>query len=409
VGIVAATVRPGPTLDDVAVHLGRARLARAYAETLAGSTPSLEFFPVTPAADVKQNPERFLAGMDYPAMRVATSGSTGSPTVVYRSREEVRANAKGIADRWAMLLPPGPHRVASLLDHNRSAAGILVEHVMYESNAVLGRLMPYTPSGANWMQFAEAIREFNPTLIIATPGVLLDVEHELRGIGVFNDSREAVTTVLTLGATNSPALRRRLTRSWEALVTDGSFGGTEPGTIATGCRLGNLHSMPDRGVYEVIIDDGSIIPLTTGALGELVVTPLLFRHFVLIRYVTGDRVRALDCPCGIDGVAFKVLGRTDDRVKVQGRWVDEAEIEQVIFKDPVIEDYQLVADLDLNLTRVEISLMPDSEQVGEMASDNITELLGVQTQIIDAVSPLARTAGVVKSWVRTRVRREVSR
>ncbi|WP_165497121.1 AMP-binding protein [Rhodococcus sp. ABRD24] len=391
---------------DVEVHLDRALETDAYTGI---SGTSFEDLPLTSAADVKAAPARYMTPLHTPAMRVGTSGSTGSPTVVYRSRDEVEENAKGIAERWSTLLPNGPHRVASLLDHNRSAAGLLVEHIMYTLDAVTARLMPYTPSGPNWMQFAEAVTEFSPTVIIATPGVLLDAEHELRALGVFDEIRSTATTLLTLGATNTPAMRRRLGRSWQALVVDGSFGGTECGTIATGCRLGNLHSMVGRGTYEVLIEDGSLVPLAAGVRGELVVTPTLFRHFVLIRYVTGDRVDALSCPCGLDGVAFKVLGRLDDRIRIHGHWIEQAGIEQTVFADPAVEDYQLVADLDDNLTRIEISLLPGSSPAGSTIAATIETKLGVDTAVVDAVSPIARTAGVVKSWARTRVRREVIR
>lgn len=395
-----------PTLE---MHLERARAVDAYTDL--PDTPGLIFddLPMTVAADVKSDPTRYCARVDGPAMRVSTSGSTGRPTVVYRSNAELTANARGIAGRWTPLLHAAPQRIASLLDHNRSAAGVLIEHVATELNATLARMLPYTPSGPNWPQFVEGMQEFGPTVIVGTPGVMLDIEHALRALGQFEAIRETTTTVLTLGATNTPAMRRRLSRSWQALVTDGSFGGTETGTIATGCRLGKVHSMVGRGVYEVLRDDGTAVPLEPGVTGEIIVTPTLFSGFVLIRYVTGDRVEATECPCGLDGVAFRVLGRNDDRVAVGGTWIGQAEIEHVVFDDSSVEDYQLVADLDDNLTRVEISLLPGCDTAATTVARSIEQRLGVDVVIIEAVSPLSRTAGVVKSWIRTRVRREVVR
>ncbi len=410
-----AQVQPRPTLapsdQERALEslLRRAREVDAYKEVPGAPNQSFQDWPLTLSSEVKADPSRFRFAGATPALRVATSGSTGTPTVVYRSIQEWKENARGVAARWAPLLPAGPPRVASLLDHNRSAAGALVEHVACELDATLARLMPYTPSGANWRQLAEAFREFEPTVVIATPGVLLDVEHELRVLGEFEAIRDTTATVLTLGATNTPAMRRRLNRSWEALVTDGSFGGTEPGTIATGCRLGHLHTLAGRGVFEVTQDSKTAIPLQPGVQGELVVTPTLFHGFILVRYVTGDEVEAFNCPCGLDGVAIRVLGRTDDRIKARGHWLGQAEIEEAVFRDEVVEDYQLVADLEGNLTRVEVSLLPGSTASGTTAAETIARSLGAQVVVIEAVSPLARTAGVVKSWVRTRVRREVTR
>lgn len=404
-----ASAVPATLSPDVLAHLRRASTTDAYAGRIVSPTSTFADWPITSAADVKADPLRYVTELTTPSLRVATSGSTGSPTVVYRSLSEVRANAKGVAQRWLTLLPTGPHRVASLLDHNRSAAGVLVEHTVQELDAVTARLMPYTASGPNWKQFVEAMFEFRPTVVIATPGVLLDVEHELRALGVFDEIRSGVATLLTLGATNTPAMRRRLSRSWEALVTDGSFGGTEPGTLATGCRLGNLHSMVGRGHYEVVLGDGAVVPLAAGARGELVATPTIFTTFTLARYATGDRIDAFACPCGMDGVAFKVLGRSDDRIKVQGRWVDQAEIEQAVFGDPAVEDYQLVADLDDNLTRAEVSLFGTPALRPGTTAELVAENLGVHAIVIEAVTPMARSAGVVKSWVRTRVRREVNR
>ena len=403
------TQAPSDQEQALVALLRRAREVDAYREVLGAPNQRFQDLPLTLSSEVKADPSRFRLEGTAPALRVATSGSTGTPTVVYRSIEEWKENARGIATRWARLLPPGPHRVASLLDHNRSAAGALVEHVSCELDATLARLMPYTPSGSNWRQLAEAFKEFEPTVVIATPGVLLDVEHQMRLLGEFEKIRNGAATILTLGATNTPAMRRRLNRAWEALVTDGSFGGTEAGTIATGCRLGNLHALAGRGVFEVTQDGKTAVPLAPGAQGQLVVTPTLFRGFILVRYVTGDQVEAFNCRCDLDGVAIRVLGRTDDRIKVRGHWLGQAEIEEAVFNDPVVEDYQLVADLDGNLTRVEVSLLPGSAASGSAAAEAIARSLGAKVVVIEAVSPLARTAGVVKSWVRTRVRREVTR
>lgn len=393
---------------ELAAHLARAVATAAYGDLLNGRPVSFTELPLTSAAQVKAEPANFMLPLTGPGVRVASSGSTGTPTAVYRTPDELYANAAGIAARLdASMLPAGPRRVASFLSHDHSAAGTVIEHVMLHANAVLGRMIPYRPSGANWPQFAAAMEELAPNVLVGTPGVLLDIEHELHHLGAFGRIRDQVSTVLTIGATSTPAMRRRLTRSWQALVSDLSFGGTEPGTIATGCRLGNLHSMLGRGVYEVVTEDGTIVPLRAGFSGELVVTPTLFQHFILVRYLTGDRIHAVDCPCGLDGVAFKVLGRSDDRVRVGEHWVGQAEIEEAVYADPTVEDYQLVADLDLSLRRVEISLMPGVEDRGAEAA-TISRRLDVDTVVVDLVSPFARNAGVVKSWVRTRIRREVS-
>lgn len=386
----------------------RARMTRVYAHVCHLDAEILAAMPVTEAQAVRADPSGFIPQRPvHGATRVQTSGSTGVPSYVYRSNDEFRINGAGVSRRWSDLLGAGPHYVASLLNHDRSAAAQLVEQVCYAMPAVLARMNPYTPTGPLWTQLGFGLAEFRPTVIVSTPGVLIHVEHELRSMNLFDDLRQSVTTLLTLGATSTAAMRQRLSRSWGALAIDASYGGTEIGTVATGCRLGHLHALPERAHLEARLANGEVVALKPGIQGELVVTPYHHQHLVLLRYATGDRVTAFSCLCGVEGIALKIAGREEDKVLVSDRWVGPDEVESAIYGDPAVDDYQIETDFDWRIHAVRLTAMPGEERLIDVQS--ISSALDAEVIVVPALSSFVTTGGVVKSWRRTRAVRRTRR
>lgn len=74
------------------------------------------------------------------------------------------------------------------------------------------------------------------------------------------------------------------------------YGCREAPMIACTCPEGSLHVNEDRVAVEIIDDDGHPVP--EGELGELAVTLLHNDPFPLLRYRTGDAVRAVGRGCG---------------------------------------------------------------------------------------------------------------
>lgn len=108
-----------------------------------------------------------------------------------------------------------------------------------------------------------------------------------------------------------------------------------------------LHYWDDYLYFEVIDPTtGSVLP--EGELGELVITTLRKEGAPVIRYRTHDLTRLIpgQCPCGSPFPRHdRLLGRTDDMIKVKGVNMFPAQIAEVIQEVPGISsEYQIVLD-----------------------------------------------------------------
>lgn len=88
------------------------------------------------------------------------------------------------------------------------------------------------------------------------------------------------------------------------------------------------------------------VPLEDGATGELVGTALAGETLNMIRFNSNDimQVFTSPCPCGQTGARYKVIGRSDDMLKVKGVMVYPAAIDNVItsFVPRVTGEFRIV-------------------------------------------------------------------
>jgi phenylacetate-CoA ligase len=88
------------------------------------------------------------------------------------------------------------------------------------------------------------------------------------------------------------------------------------------------------------------VPFEDGAIGEVVGTPLAGDSLNMIRFNSNDimQVFTAPCPCGLSGVRYKVIGRSDDMLKVKGVMVYPASIDNVVtgFVPRVTGEFRIV-------------------------------------------------------------------
>ena len=373
---------------------------QAYCDLGPLNEATIDRWPITEKSTVRNSPEWYQTGIPGD-IRLSSSGTTGHPLPVYRSRDEFDENVAAVASRWNQLLVKNANderpRFMSLLDHNRTAAGQLVEGIAKSNRWLFARSFPYTSGDSRFDQLAEDFIEFKPTVVLATPGELADLEEDWRRSGVFPQASRSVDAALLIGAPASGGMRRRLERTWQANVYIASFGSTELGTIATGCEAGKLHLLSGRHHLE-LRSGSAVTPLELGNCGELIVTPLRSQATVLVRYATGDKVSVVGCQCPSTHTAIVVHGREDDRVLLRDESIGPEEIEAAIFDEGNADDYMLEVDRQGQLLGVQALSFTDQE----VDLGAITDALGVRARMVDSLSRLARAGGAVKSWRRTR-------
>jgi phenylacetate-CoA ligase len=111
-----------------------------------------------------------------------------------------------------------------------------------------------------------------------------------------------------------------------------------------------MHWLGDDLCYYELVDPETKapLPLENGAQGEAVFTSLEGDGWVMVRTSMGDihQVFTDPCPCGRTGFRYKVIGRSDDMLKVKGVMVYPSHIKGVIneFVPKVTGEMRIILD-----------------------------------------------------------------
>ena len=229
------------------------------------------------------------------------------------------------------------------------------------------------------------ILELNATVICCTPTYAL----RLTEIAEQHDlpiQESAVRMVIVAGEPGGaiPAIRERIEQSWGARVID-HWGMTDIGSLGVEPvdGPGGLLILESECIAE-ILDPETHQPVTSGELGELVITNLGRIGHPVIRYRTGDLVKASTSPCP-SGCQFLrleggILGRADDMVTIRGNNVFPSSVDAILREIPQVAEYQIhvVTKRAMPHMRIEIEPTSDSAQT----TDSVDQLVSTVQQMI---------------------------
>ena len=202
------------------------------------------------------------------------------------------------------------------------------------------------------------------TIVCCTPTYALRLA-EVAAEQKIDLSSSAVRTVLVAGEAggNIPATRARIEAAWGARVID-HWGMTEIGSLAMEAAddPGSLYLLETECIAE-ILDPVSGQPVTPGEEGELVLTNLGRHGSPLLRYRTGDRVRA--ALSGKHGDLLRldggILGRVDDMLTIRGNNIYPSSLEDVIRQVAGVAVYRIEVRALREMQHVRIEVEPTSE------------------------------------------------
>ena len=215
----------------------------------------------------------------------------------------------------------------------------------------------------------DAVR---PAVLLCTPTYALrlaEVAEIERGHAPLTAS--GVRTIIVAGETGGsvPAVRSGIERAWGARVID-HYGLTEVGPAAfeDWDRPGGLYVNEAEFIAEVLDAHGA--PTRDGELGELVLTNLGRTASPVIRYRTGDMVRARTAPCPT-GPAYLwleggIVARADDMVTIRGVNVYPTAVEAVVRAQADVTEFRATVSREsamLHLT-VDIEVRPGADATG---------------------------------------------
>jgi phenylacetate-CoA ligase len=294
-------------------------------------------FPFTTKQDLRENyPFGMFAVPREQVARVhASSGTTGRPTVVGYTMDDVRT--------WASLM------ARSI----RAAGGRRgdVVHVAYGYGLFTGGLGAHygaealgctvvPVSGGMTERQALLLQDFRPDVIMVTPSYMLAIVDELERQGV--DPRSTSLKVGIFGAEPwTDDMRRELEDRLDMHAVD-IYGLSEvmgPG-VSVECveTKDGLHIWEDHFLPEVV-DPLTDEVLPDGSRGELVFTSLTKQAMPVIRYRTRDLTRLLPGTARTMRRMEKVTGRTDDMIILRGVNLFPTQVEELILRTPALSPH----------------------------------------------------------------------
>jgi phenylacetate-CoA ligase len=290
----------------------------------------------------------------------ASSGTTGTPTTIYFSREDIKTWA-GFVARCIY----GTGCTKNDVFQNMITYGLFTGGLGFHAGGEeVGMLVIPSGSGNTTRQF-RLMQDFGTTVVHATPSFLLHVESIMRAEGVNRDSIK-LKRAFAGAEPYSEDTRKRIEGLLQIDVYN-SYGLSEmngPG-VAFECQAKNgLHLWEDGYIGE-IIDPDTLEPLPDGETGELVLTCLCREATPILRYRTRDLSAFYTEPCACGRThrrLRRITGRTDDMLIINGVNVFPSQIEEAIMvMREVGNNYLIVVEKDGVLDRltVKVEVGPD--------------------------------------------------
>lgn len=357
----------------------RRRLKDAGIDPMNFRPEDIRKVPFTTKTDLRDNyPLGLLSADMSKIVRLhASSGTTGNPTVVAYTMKDIEAWAE-LNRRCLEVCGATSNDVVQVAYGYGLFTGGLGLH--YGAERLGAKVIP--ASTGNTKRQLKLMKDLGTTVLACTPSYALFLSESAKGEGI-DPKKDLNLRIGVFGAEPwSESTRKILEEAFVESAHD-IYGMSElngPG-VAIECRKKDgLHVWEDH-YYVEIIDPNTGELLEPGERGEMVVTTLEKEGMPLLRYRTRD-ITILDeekCECGMAHARIrKILGRTDDMLKIRGICVFPSQIEEVISNfEGLTPFYQLVVDregpLDRLLVKVEVS--------ENFKSDRLTEIVDLQKRL----------------------------
>ncbi len=347
--------------------VGRALQTPFYRERLGGvgissaedirSLEDLQRIPFTTKHDLRDAfPYGMLASPKEDVVRLhASSGTTGTPTVIYLDHDDV--------GRWSDYVARSIYATGCTRDdvfQNMITYGLFTGGLGLHYGAEKVGMM-VIPSGAgNTAKQFKLMQDFGTTVLHATPSFLLHVQSKMQELGVSRDSLN-IRAAFAGAEPYSEDTRRKIENMLDIEVYN-SYGLSEmngPG-VAFECQHKNGMHVWEDGFLAEIVDRDTLLPLPDGETGEVVFTILCRTATPILRYRTRDlsSFYTEPCPCGRTHRRLRrITGRTDDMLIINGVNLFPSQIEEVIMSVAEVgNNYLIMVDKDGALDRLTVKI-----------------------------------------------------
>jgi len=306
----------------------------------------------------------------------ASSGTTGNPTVVGYTKEDVDVWTEMMARCMVATGCTDKDVVQVSYGYGLFTGGLGLH---YGSEKIGATVVP--ASGGNTKRQLKLIQDLGTTAIACTPSFALYLSEVAKSMG-----QDLVNSQLGIGILGaepwSEGLRQRIEENLGIKAYD-IYGMSElcgPG-VSVECEAQNgLHIWGDHFLVETI-DPVTEEVLEPGSKGELVFTPLTKYALPLLRYRTRD-ISMIDweeCECGrCHPRMLRVMGRSDDMLIIRGVNVFPSQVEHTLMGiEGVGDNYQITLTKKGPMDVISL----DVEVTGETFSDKVGDMVGLKNRI----------------------------
>ena len=315
----------------------------------------------------------------------ASSGTTGKPTVVGYTRNDI--------DIWATVM-------ARSIRAAGGRAGDIV-HVAYGYGLFTGGLGAHygaeklgctviPMSGGMTERQVQLIVDFKPDIIMVTPSYMLAIAEEMERQGV--DPKTCSLKIGIFGAEPwTPTMRQAIEEKLDIDAID-IYGLSEvigPGVAQECIETKDGLTVWEDHFYPEIVDPETGAVLPDGEKGELVFTSLSKEALPIIRYRTRDLTRLLPPTARSMRRIEKITGRSDDMLIIRGVNVFPTQIEELILKHAALAPhYQLevtrptvLDELTVLVERAPGAGGADGDAAGAQLAHLVKSLIGISAEV----------------------------
>ncbi len=318
----------------------------------------------------------------------SSSGTTGTPVIIPYTAKDV--------DDWATMFARC-YEFAGITNMDRiqitPGYGLWTAGIGFQAGAEKLGAMVVPMGPGNTDKQIEMMISLETTVLCATSSYALLLAEEIQKRGI-RDKIKLKKGVI--GSERwSQKMRDRIHNELGIELYD-IYGLTEiygPGIGINCTKEEGMHYWDDF-LYIEIIDPKTGEPVADGELGEIVITTLVKEGAPLIRYRTHDLSRIIPEKCSC-GSAFprldRIMGRTDDMMKIKGVNVFPSQIEEVLQAFPEISsEYQIrISHLDGKDTmRIYV------ETTGDIDFDDLSKRIAEKVKSRIGFTPIVKTVEV---------------
>lgn len=318
----------------------------------------------------------------------ASSGTTGKQTVVGYTRNDL--------DMWSEVMARSLRAAGAGADdivHVAHAYGLFTGGfgVHYGAERLGCAVVPM--GGGHTARQVQLIRDFRPSMIVATPSYALNIADEFVRQGL--DPAACSLRIGCFGAEPWGEGMRAEIQSRLGIDAMDLYGLSEVIGPGVGCECIESKDGPviwEDHFYPEVIDPETGDVLPDGQPGELVFTSLTKEALPIVRYRTRDLSRLLPPTSRSFRRIAKITGRSDDMLIIRGVNLFPGHIEELILKDARLSGHYLLEvyrEGPLDQMEVMVEVKPEfAHASGEMKLAAANELqhaikswLGVTTRV----------------------------